>query len=467
MALHILRHVEAHQLDTQHLGQLLGDLGFTNTRWPREQEGTFWLLRRLQASASQLDRCRERLDGRILTKHHHLQVPLDIAQQILVAGRDVLRWDAGNIRDHILDLGHVDGLLALALGLQPLPGASFVDDINGLVRKMAVGDIPVRQFCGNPQSLVGVLQIVVLLEVRLQTLEDLVRILNAGLIDIDFLEPAGQCTVLFENSSEFLEGGGTNAPDLAGTQHRLQQIGSVHNATGCRTGTDNGVDLVDKQDRMILFLELRQQPFQALLEITPVLGARKQSTQIQGVDHGVGNDVRYLAVHDPLGQAFGDGGLANAGLTDQQRIVLAPAHQNLDHPLDLVLTADQRINPALAGLLVQVGCVAFQWFGMAAFLASFIMGRLIMTLRILGTLNPGDPVGHKVDHINAGNALFLQDIYCLAFLLAENCDQYVSPGYFFLTRGLHMKHRPLQYPLETQSRLGLAFTVTARDQWCR
>ena len=57
---------------------------------------------------------------------------------------------------------------------------------------------------------------------------------------------------------------------------------------------------------------------------------------------------------DAPGQAFGDGGLAHAGLADQQRVVLAAAAQDLDHALDLVLAADQRIDLAVLGGLVQV-----------------------------------------------------------------------------------------------------------------
>jgi hypothetical protein len=47
-------------------------------------------------------------------------------------------------------------------------------------------------------------------------------------------------------------------------------------------------------------------------------------------------------------------GLADAGLADVQRIVLAAAAQHLDGALDLLLAADQRVDLALARLLVEV-----------------------------------------------------------------------------------------------------------------
>ena len=45
-------------------------------------------------------------------------------------------------------------------------------------------------------------------------------------------------------------------------------------------------------------------------------------------------------------QPLGDRGLADAGLADEQRVVLAAAAQDLDHALELVLAADQRIDLA-------------------------------------------------------------------------------------------------------------------------
>jgi hypothetical protein len=50
-----------------------------------------------------------------------------------------------------------------------------------------------------------------------------------------------------------------------------------------------------------------------------------------------------------LGQAFGDGGLADAGIADEQRVVLAAAAQDLDRALDLGIAADQRIDLAFCG----------------------------------------------------------------------------------------------------------------------
>ena len=46
-----------------------------------------------------------------------------------------------------------------------------------------------------------------------QARKDFDRVLNAWLVDVNLLEPAQQCAVLFEMVAEFLVGGRTDATD--------------------------------------------------------------------------------------------------------------------------------------------------------------------------------------------------------------------------------------------------------------
>ena len=57
----------------------------------------------------------------------------------------------------------------------------------------------------------------------------------------------------------------------------------------------------------------------------------------------------HVAVHDALGQALDDRGLAHAGLADQDGIVLGPAGEHLHDPPDFLVPADDRIELSLAG----------------------------------------------------------------------------------------------------------------------
>ncbi len=73
--------------------------------------------------------------------------------------------------------------------------------------------------------------------------------------------------------------------------------------------------------------------------------------------------LRNVAVVDAAREAFGDRGLADAGFADQQRIVLAPAAQDLDDALELVLAADQRIDLAGLGQMIEVDRVGVERAG--------------------------------------------------------------------------------------------------------
>ncbi|MNN10031.1 hypothetical protein D3C81_1229420 [compost metagenome] len=262
--------------------------------------------------------------------------------------------------DDVLDLRHVDTLDPLFHRLQALVGTRLVDHIDGLVGHVPVIDVARCKLGSGAQGLIAVLDVVVALEPPLEPAQDAHGVFHRWLADIDLLEAPRQSPVFFEDAAKFLEGGRTDATDITRRQQRLEQVGGVHYPTGSRTGTDDGVDLVDEQDRLRTFAQLVEQRLEALLEVTAVLGTGQQGAQVQGVDHAVGQQVRHLAVDDTLSQAFGDGGFTDTGLTDQQRVVLAPTGEDLRHALDFELATDQRIDAPLTGLFVEVAGIGIQ-----------------------------------------------------------------------------------------------------------
>ena len=87
----------------------------------------------------------------------------------------------------------------------------------------------------------------------------------------------------------------------------------------------------------------------------------------------VAQRLGHVAGHDPLGQALDDRGLADAGLTDQHRVVLGTPGEHLDDPADLGVPADDRVDLAVPGAGGEVDAVLRQ--------------RLVGLLRVGG----GDP----------------------------------------------------------------------------
>ena len=103
--------------------------------------------------------------------------------------------------------------------------------------------------------------------------------------------------------------------------------------------------------RMILpaargdFVQHGLQPF---LEFAAKFGARDQGAHVQRHQPLVAQDFGHVAIDDAQRQAFGDGGLAHAGLADQNGIVLGAAGENLDGAADFLVAADHRIEFAVA-----------------------------------------------------------------------------------------------------------------------
>ena len=107
---------------------------------------------------------------------------------------------------------------------------------------------------------------------------------------------------------------------------------------------------------------------EALLELAAVLGAGDQRAHVERHDPLVLQAFGDVAADDALGQPFDDGGLADAGLADEHRIVLGPAREHLDHAPDFLVAPNHRIELALARELSEVAAV--------------LLERLVFVLRV-------------------------------------------------------------------------------------
>ncbi len=382
-------------------------------------------------------------------------------QHVLVGRGDLLGRDARHLGDDRLDFLDVDALLALTLRQQALACTGLVDHVDGLVRQQAVTDMLDRQVHCRAQSVIGVGDAMVRLVLATQALEDFIGLAHRRLDDVDLLEATGQRTVFLEDAAVFLEGGRADAAQLARGQRRLDQVGRIHGATRRRAGPDDGVDLVDEQHRVGDLLQRSDHALQALLEITAVLGAGNQRAQVQRVDHRIGQYFRHLAVDDALGQAFGNGSLAHAGLAHVQRIVLAAAAQDLDGPFDLVTTTNQRVDTAGLGRLVEVAGELGQGIALALALHALRTAFPIQRRGHVGVIATvlAHAVGQVIDHVQPGHILLVEVIDRVGLLLAKDRHQHVGTGDLLLSRGLHVIDRPLQHPLEAQGGLGIAAVV--------
>ena len=159
----------------------------------------------------------------------------------------------------------------------------------------------------------------------------------------------------------------------------FSRIRCVHGAAGGGAGADHGVDLVDEQDRAGIGLKLLDDLLEPFLEVAAVARAGKQRSHVERKDRRIAENIRYLAVDDAARQTLRDRGFADAGLTDEQGVVLLPPAEHLDGAADLGVAADQRIDLALARLLVEVDAISFE--------------RIALLLRLVAVLRIGLLVG--------------------------------------------------------------------------
>ena len=190
--------------------------------------------------------------------------------------------------------------------------------------------------------------------------QDRDRVLDRGLADKDRLETALEGGVLFDVLAVLVERRGPDAMQFAARQRRLQHIRGVHRAF-CLAGADEGVQLVDKEDDPFGTRgHFGQHCLEPFLELAAIFGAGQQRAEVERQQLFVLQALRHVAVDDALRQPLNDRGLSDTRLTDQHRVVLGPARQDLDRPPDLLVPTDHRIELAVPRRFGQVACILLE-----------------------------------------------------------------------------------------------------------
>ena len=412
----------------EELRQRLGQLSLTHTGRAGEDEGTGWAVRILQAGAGAPDSTGDGLDRLVLADDALVQLVFHAQQAVGFLLGELEHRDARPVCEHLGDLVLADLrdllqvaglpllfllgalLVQLALGLaqaggllevlgvnrrfllgadlrdavidvaQPLrrghaldahAGAGLVQEVDCLIRQEAVVDVAVRQACGRLERLVRVGDAVVRLVLVAQAAENLHGVVERRLIDLDRLEAALQGRVLLDVLAVLLQRGGTDGLQLTARQLRLEQRGGVDSALGC-TGTDERVNLIDKQDDVAALVNLLEHLLQALLKVTAVAGTGDERAQVQRVNLLVLQGLRHAAIDDVQRQTFHNRGLAHAGLTDENRVVLGAAREHLHDALDLGLAADDWVQLAVLRRLGQVAAELIEHEGVRAIAGALI-----------------------------------------------------------------------------------------------
>ena len=264
---------------------------------------------------------------------------------------------------------------------QVAAGAGLVQQVDGLIGQEAVGDVPLRQFDHVGDHGVRHADAVVLLVVDADAFQHLDGIGDGRLLDFNGLETALQRSIFLDIFAVLGKSGRTDDLHLPAGEGGLHDVGSVHGAVRIARAHD-GMNFIDEQDDVAGGLDLADKALDPLLELTTELGARNEGGHIQQEDLLVPQAGGHLALGNALGDALGDGSLADTGLTDQAGVVLLAAAQDLDGAVNFAVAANDAVHLAVPGLLGQVLTVGIQELALGGFVlfTVFAFGLVVAAL---------------------------------------------------------------------------------------
>ncbi len=216
------------------------------------------------------------------------------------------------------------------------------------------------QFGRRHQRRVFDLDLVVDLVSLFEPAQDRDRVVDRRLADEHGLKPPLERRIFLDVLAEFVEGGRADAAQLAARQGRLQQVGGVHRTFGL-AGADDQVQLIDEEDDPAFRLgDVFENGLEPLFKFAAELGAGDQRAHVEGDQPAILQAFGHVARDDALGQPLDDGGLAHAGVADQDRVVLGAAAEDLHDAADLGIAADDRVHLAVSRQLDQVAAIALE-----------------------------------------------------------------------------------------------------------
>src|ERR1700687_385260 len=412
MFLHEFGHVEADEsfLGAEHeLRRSACDFGFADARGAQEQEGADGAVGILQAGSRTANGAGQGADGLVL--RYDALVPLFLDAQKLLRLFFLDRGDghAGPARDYVFNVLAVDyagggfvKMIFLAKSAQVLTlfaffirietsllelmvrdgvfhamddeldalldfgqlfrqrslaqfyaGSSFVDQVDGLVGQEAIRDVAVGMRNREIDGFVGIGNRVKFFVAIFNAEQNLDRVRFVRRRNLHGLEAALEGAVFFDGLAVFTGRSSADALDFAARQSGLQNVGSVERAFR-GSGSDQRVQLVDENDGILRLHQLFHDGLEALFELAAVLGAGDDERKVQGEDALVGEERWDFAISDALGQPLDDGSFADAGLADQNWIVLGAAAEDLDDAVNFAFAADQGIELVVHGGLGQI-----------------------------------------------------------------------------------------------------------------
>ena len=308
-------------------------------------------------------------------------------------------------------------------------GARLVDEVDGLVGEESIGDVSAGYLNRRDQGVVGDLAHVMSLVALAEAEEDLDGVLLARLLDHHGLETALERGILLDVLAVLVHRGGADELELATRQGGLEHVADVHAAAAALThgaGADERVNLVDHEHDVLLVLNLLDEAGDPRLELAALLRARHEQADVQGQHALLAEELRDVTGDDSQREALRDGRLSDAGFAEEDRVVLGAPGENLNHALNLLVPADDRVDLLVPRALREVEAEVVQR-GLLVLLLSLLLAltrregsvgsrrrpRLLLLLRLQPALSlvldEGAAGGEHLEVLHQGLVVELGD----------------------------------------------------------
>ena len=223
----------------------------------------------------------------------------------------------------------------------------LVQNVNRLVRQKSVRDVTVGKFHGRLDRRIGELGVMMLLVFVAKPFQNLNRVLDRRRFDFHGLKTAFERGVFLDVFAILVQRRRADALHLAARKRGLDDVARVHRAFR-RTRADNRVQFVNEQNDVFRAADFVHDGFDALLKLSAIFCAGNHQREIERDDALVQQNFRHVALRDFLRETFDNRSFANASFAEQNRIIFRAAAKDLNHALDFIFAADDRIHVALA-----------------------------------------------------------------------------------------------------------------------
>ena len=313
-------------------GELFRQQGFAHARRSDEHEDADRTPFVLESRPGALDRPRNLFDGFALADDAGRKIVRKAAQTFAFAAREPFGWDSRHGGNNLLDMlgpdfgragigrkspygatdsrrvrcrrfaGAVFGRFGSCCGADRFAGCGFsgrffgfafvlqvntcpgfVQHVDRLVRKVAVGNVAPGQGDAGPQCFVRVAHSVVPFVMGCDVVQDLQGFLFRSGFDEDFLKAAFQRGIALDIFAIFVQRRGSDDLQFAPRQGGFENVGRVEASLG-RTCARDGVYFVDEEDRVLLPAQFFEKSLHPFFELTSVFGPGQERRYVERIE---------------------------------------------------------------------------------------------------------------------------------------------------------------------------------------